>query len=220
MSDNEKNLFWICVILTMAMAFTAMMIALPRICDIHSNLNFDYQTMIVTILGIFITALIGWQIWATISSREEISEMRRNAENAERRFDELNANLTTQRETITHLVEATRLYSIAHSIRTIAELDAINQREAYALYLEAIVEFLQSNPKDFVDRCLAGMSRCQNSKTGAFDYTPKHNTDFVERCNRNYAILEGMFNRLTPQQRDEIRRLRDVRLKYHTAPAE
>ena len=78
MSENERSLFWICVILTMAMAFTAMMISLPRVCDIHSNINFDYQTMIVTVLGIFVTTLIGWQIWQTIISREQI----RNIEDA------------------------------------------------------------------------------------------------------------------------------------------
>lgn len=75
MNDTERSVFWICVILTMAMAFTAMMIALPRVFNIHSNINFDYQAMIVTILGIFITALIGWQIWATINVNRVIDRL-------------------------------------------------------------------------------------------------------------------------------------------------
>lgn len=67
----------------------ALMIVLPRVCDIHSNINFDYQTMIVTILGIFITVLIGWQIWQTMISRDEVRQATRTAQQLERIRGEL-----------------------------------------------------------------------------------------------------------------------------------
>lgn len=49
MSHNEKSLFWICVILTMGMALTALMISLPRTVDSENPISLDYQGAIVTI---------------------------------------------------------------------------------------------------------------------------------------------------------------------------
>lgn len=189
--------------------------ALICLCDMSWRIGADKSGFVVGVLAVLVTALVGWQIWQTIVSREEIREMRDNANRIEQRFSFLNTELTSQRESVPHLIEATRLFTTANTIRMVAELDAVNLREAYATYVEAIIEFLQSNPEDFVDRCLAGMERCRIPHVGAFNYTPGHDTTFVERCNRNYETLEGMFNRLTQEQREQIRRLRDIRLKYH-----
>lgn len=140
MSDNERSIFWICVILTMAMAFTALMIALPRVCDIHSNINFDYQTMIVTILGIFITALIGWQIWATIISRNEI----RRVEEAAERITRLEAELNTQRNIFTRRNFELQELVEAH-VRMNNAINASFHSESYAHFANAIIHFLNSN---------------------------------------------------------------------------
>ena len=216
MSDVERVIFWLCSIISLALSITALMIALPRVFNIHSTMNFDYQAMIVTILGILVTVLIGWQIWATITSRDEIREMRQNAERAERQFNALNAQLDQQRETIPHMIEATRLYTHAHTLRSVGTANVENLREAYALYLEAIAHFLQSNPQDFVDRCLAGMDRCQGSNLGAFNYNPIFDHSFVDRCNRSFESIEDRFGLLSPQQRAELRRLHEIRRRYHT----
>lgn len=194
-------------------AIIAALFVLPE-----KNGSGNSESVAIPVLSIFVTFLVAWQIWQTIAAREEIREMKDAAEIVEDRFDSLNRQLAEQRESIPHMIEATRLYSHAHTLRTVGEKDGINLREAYALYLEAIVEFLQSNPQDFVDRCLAGMVRCQTPNIGAFNYNLGYDTAFVERCNRNYEMLEGMFNRLTQEQREQIRRLREIRLKYHTTP--
>lgn len=140
MSDNERSIFWICVILTMAMAFTALMIALPRVCDIHSNINFDYQTMIVTILGIFITVLIGWQIWATIISRDEI----RRVQEAADRITRLETELDTQRNIFTR-----RNFELQELVEAHVHMNnAINasfHSESYVHLANAIIHFLNSN---------------------------------------------------------------------------
>lgn len=140
MSNTEKGLFWLCVILTMAMAFTAMMISLPRVCDIHSNINFDYQTMIVTILGIFVTALIGWQIWQTMISRREVER----ADQAAQRIAELETTLNIRSEVftqrnmeITHLIDAHTWVRSAQNTNS----DSL----AYSHLARALNSFIRSN---------------------------------------------------------------------------
>lgn len=203
------------LLLAVFLLFVLLCFYAPRVIK-GNSLGFDYMGVIVAILALLVTFLVAWQIWQTIAAREEIREMKNAAEMVEDRFNSLNRQLAEQRESIPHMIEATRLYSHAHTLRTVGVNDGINLREAYVLYLEAIVEFLQFNPKDFVDRCLAGMKRCQSPNVGAFNYNPEHNKTFVERCNRNYETLEGMFNLLTQEQREQIRKLREIRLKYHT----
>lgn len=75
MSHNEKSLFWICVILTMAMAFTALMISLPRTVDSENPISLDYQGAIVTIFSILVTILVGWQIYNAISMDKRIRRL-------------------------------------------------------------------------------------------------------------------------------------------------
>lgn len=183
----------------------------------HDNWDCEISPagFVIATLSALITFVVAWQIWQTITSHDEIREMRDNADRIEHNFNFLNTELTSQSESVPHLIEAARLFTTANTIRMVAELDAVNLREAYATYVEAIIEFLRSNPEDFVDRCLAGMERCQTPNVGAFNYTPGFDTTFVERCNRNYETLEGMFNRLTQEQREQIRRLRNIRLEYH-----
>lgn len=213
MSEDNGKGYGCFVMLVSGVAIVFSIAALLR----HDNWDCEISPagFVIATLSALITFVVAWQIWQTIASREEIREMKDAAKIAEHRFNSLNHQLEEQRESIPHMIEATRLYSHAHTLRTVGEKDEINLREAYALYLEAIVEFLQSNPQNFVDRCLAGMERCQDVKFGAFQYTDDHNNNFVERCNRNYETLEGMFNRLTQEQREQIRRLREIRLKYH-----
>lgn len=81
MGSNERTIFWLCVILTMAMAFTALMISLPRVCNIHSTINFDYQTMIVTILGIFVTALMGGKFGKRLCRKNNLTILTKRLKN-------------------------------------------------------------------------------------------------------------------------------------------
>lgn len=80
MSDNEKSLFWICVILTMGMAFAALMISLPRTVDIANPTRLDYQGTIVAIFALLVTVLIGWQIYSALDLAKHVrrNDMRVN----------------------------------------------------------------------------------------------------------------------------------------------
>lgn len=80
MNNNEKSLFWICVILTMGMALTALMISLPRTVDVQNPTRLDYQGTIVAIFALLVTVLIGWQIYNALDMAKRVrrNDMRVN----------------------------------------------------------------------------------------------------------------------------------------------
>lgn len=189
MSDNEKSIFWICVILTMAMAFTAMMIALPRVCGIKSNINFDYQAMIVTILGIFITVLIGWQIWQTMASREEIKDARKAAKKANKVAQEV-SSLKTEFENSLNLFAAYRASSDGLSF-------LLNNRhfKAFHLFATAIIDslkFLNDQGKCAMG-AFVNLDNCMD-----FDHNDTSMKEFTEKWdsveNRLNEIEEALRN--------------------------
>lgn len=96
MSDNEKSLFWICVILTMGMAFTALMISLPRTVDIANPTRLDYQGTIVAIFALLVTILLGWQIYSALEmakrvrrNESRVNVARNHVEHERQRIDRL-----------------------------------------------------------------------------------------------------------------------------------
>ena len=80
MSNNEKSLFWICVILTMAMAFSAMMISLPRNVDTQNPTRLDYQGTIITAFSVIVAVLLGWQIYSAIGIEKRMFKIEKRVE--------------------------------------------------------------------------------------------------------------------------------------------
>ena len=70
MGPNEKVVFWICVIVSMAIALSAVAMALPR----TNIISFDYQGVFVAIFAALVTILIGWQIFNTIGIMKQIDQ--------------------------------------------------------------------------------------------------------------------------------------------------
>lgn len=172
MNDTERSVFWICVILTMAMAFTAMMIVLPRVCDIHSSINFDYQTMIVTILGIFITVLIGWQIWTTIDTRriiERFDERIRTNEIAVERLQQQFAHVGEIATASNELANAQRIVeSITHSP---VRANAHEYAEGYQLASTALTRLMgiQDLTNALIERCFSLLNQILTNSHGILD---------------------------------------------------
>lgn len=104
MSDNEKSLFWICVILTMGMAFTALMISLPRTVDIANPTRLDYQGTIVAIFALLVTILLGWQIYSAL---EIANRVRRN----EGRVNVARNHVEHERQRIDRLAQISQGYN-------------------------------------------------------------------------------------------------------------
>lgn len=105
--------------------------------DIDSG--FDYLGFIIGILALMMTLMVGWNIWQTIASREEIKEARETSEKIKILDTELRVqrNLLENRNLeIIHLIDAhARLHEAEN------ESDLSNK---YILYAEAIMLLIQS----------------------------------------------------------------------------
>lgn len=86
MGNNEKKVFWLCVIIIMALALSSVAMALPRtVC----SETFDYQGIYVAIFAALVTLLIGWQIYNTIGLNRQIDEANDKVANAVERLETL-----------------------------------------------------------------------------------------------------------------------------------
>lgn len=118
MSHNEKSLFWICVILTMAMAFTALMISLPRTVDIANPTRLDYQGTIVAIFALLVTVLIGWQIYNAIGMEKRVFK-------AEKRIANLLFQLQNEKKKTQTIAQSSEDYSSGINCLSVAMIEYI-----------------------------------------------------------------------------------------------
>lgn len=86
MGNNEKKIFWLCVIITMALALTAVALALPR--TISSG-TFDYQGVYIAIFAALVTLLIGWQIYNSIGLNRQLDKANNKVAEATKRLEKL-----------------------------------------------------------------------------------------------------------------------------------
>lgn len=171
------------------------------------NMEFNSNSagVIISALGVLVTALVGWQIFNAIEMRGLIKEI-----------DDIKEDNVQQSQHIQnqkHYTTANLYYSLARSIKDKASCPT-DYREAYRQYAEALAEFLEAEPDDFIDRCIAGMETCQNRKE-AFQFTWNPDTSFVEACNNAYDRIEDGFGRLKKEQREKIKKLSTIRKRYH-----
>lgn len=68
----ERSIFWICVIVCMALSITALTVALPREVDSINPTRLDYQGVYVAIFALLVTVLIGWQINSTLGIEKKV----------------------------------------------------------------------------------------------------------------------------------------------------
>lgn len=68
----ERSIFWICVIVCMALSITALAMALPREVDSVNPTRLDYQGVYVAIFALLVTVLIGWQINSTLGIEKKV----------------------------------------------------------------------------------------------------------------------------------------------------
>ena len=181
----------------------------PRVLTVVDNGiiegGYDYLGIIISILSLFVALLLGWQIFNAIEMRGLIKEIDDIKEDNARQSQEI--------QNQKHYTTANLYYSLARSIKNNASCP-IDYREAYRQYAEALAEFLEVEPDDFIDRCIAGMEACQNIKE-AFQFTWDPDISFVEACNKAHDRIEDRFGRLNKEQREKIKKLSATRKKYH-----
>lgn len=73
MSNTEKSVFWICVILTMAIAIVALVISLSKLPERVAHYN--YNDALATIFSTIITVLLGWQIYSVIDISNTVKQV-------------------------------------------------------------------------------------------------------------------------------------------------
>ncbi len=118
MSHNERSIFWICVILTMGMAFTALMISLPRTVDIANPTRLDYQGTIVATFALLVTVLIGWQIYNAIGMEKRVFK-------AEKRIANMMFQLQNERKRIEAIGQSSEDYSSGINRLSVAMIEYI-----------------------------------------------------------------------------------------------
>lgn len=166
MSHNEKSLFWICVILTMGMAFTAFMISLPRTVDTGNSLSLDYQGTIVTIFSILVTVLVGWQIYNAISIERRTRKLEARTNTAMFRLNRANeridtvANYSEQFGLGTcHLIFAMIREQAISAEQGLTQHDILTMRcDAYVMSARAIVAVLSTQRTEPIYGAFIGLA--------------------------------------------------------------
>ncbi|WP_300811559.1 hypothetical protein [uncultured Duncaniella sp.] len=205
MTNNEKSLFWICVILTMSMAFTALMISLPRTADTVNPTRLDYQGTIVAIFALLVTALIGWQIYSALGIDRRVYK-------AEKRIANMLSRLQATQTKIDATAESSEYYSNGANLLLMALIDYVqtnnnaamsndekikHYRNCYIVSTKSIADLVNSN-KDkklispLLDMCLQCISlstaflfKDENIQTIKDVFTE----DKHEKCEMHYAAI-------------------------------
>lgn len=74
------TMFWVIVSSLLSIGAIAFCCAcLPRIVS-DINPHYDYLGIVIGVLALFITFLVAWNIWATITTKEDVKEMKQTAD--------------------------------------------------------------------------------------------------------------------------------------------
>lgn len=128
--ELSSGVAWSIVFSLIALAISIIALAngSPR------KLEIDYLGIIVGILALLITFLVGWQIWQTMATKDEIKEMRERNDGFEIRFN----RLERRAEEAVSLLDAESRLRIAGDQST--PLPA-----RYRIYMESILSFIRAN---------------------------------------------------------------------------
>ena len=177
--------------------------------------------MIVTILGILVTVLIGWQIWATIDTRriiERFDERIRTNENAVNRLRQQFSNIGEIAIANNEITNAQRIVESIVGDQTRA--NAHHYAESYQLASTALTRLIhvQDITSGLIERCFMLLNQILTNSQGILDNPDMPNalknqliteyTNFRPLHNANRALVLPHAN---PQQLSELERLLNLR---------
>ena len=145
MSRNERTLFWICVIFTLAVALLAVALALPR----TSAFSFDYQGVFVAIFAALVALLIGWQIFNSIDLTKKMEQANASMEAATAKVNELESRISAEFENLKEMnfgiycINSAAMSYLQHRINEKRQ-DYASLASAYLLALHGIGHILRS----------------------------------------------------------------------------
>lgn len=208
--NKDRYIPYTISIVAIIIAIIALAISLPRLLwtDKFGNVDFgfDYLGVIVALLALMVTLMVGWNIWQTIISREEV----RKIDAVRKRLDKLEVNIEAQRDMFKkHNLEIICLID-AHAKLYEAEQGG-DLSDKYINYAEAIRLLLQSNVDlsyEQFDRAQYGLISVINQFV--LNTNPLEVEDFISRekeYNRYYALFISLLNKRGSEIEEFKRRL-------------
>lgn len=194
-NDNNKFCFYKTVnVFLLAAVFIILLfvpVLAPRIIE-RDDLGFDYMGIIVAIFGVLISILITWQIWQTISSQEDIKNIKRVATH-------LNT-LEKQVQELRNAPDAYLFYILADS--------KFSQREyydAFDFYSTSVILFIENNVayNKYSVVALSALGRCLIQASDKDKERFKANSSFID--NKILSIVDAI-NRNVNQDYSQARR--------------
>lgn len=103
MSRSERNLFWIFIIFTLAVAIAGLYLALSLASDKNVHLTFNAAEALIGVLSILVTLLLGWQIWTAIRVEDRVQQLQGELDKAREALAENHATVSKQMEQFDHM---------------------------------------------------------------------------------------------------------------------
>lgn len=199
MNDKNFNGFGCVTMIVSSVALIVALIALRK-WDVPLFGITATDVDITNMLSVLVTILIGWQIWATMVSREDIKEMKQTA-------DKLNT-IEEQIRSLRNVPDAYLFYSLA-----IGKFDRQDYYGAFDYFAIAIMSFIENNVP--YEKCT----------TVALSYM-ENCLDMASKSNGNMEIFRSQAKRITQNlssissQVDKIERFADeARMKIENIRA-
>lgn len=143
----------------------------------------DWIGMDVAVLTILVTILIGWQIWQTMASREEIRKAMKTADDLlalksemENSFSQTMASITRTRENIK-----------AEILKQMADNETI-QTIGYRIYLEAILHYLKAGEEIVNDGFQDSLANIESILDNADSFTDFDKEIFIREKDQHNAL--------------------------------
>ncbi len=199
------TLFWLITSSLLSVGSIIFCIANPSRIIRVNNPGYDYMGVIVGILALFMTFLVGWQIWQTMASREEI----RKAEIAARKVRELQNELQLLKD----VPDGYLFYTLA-----IVKLEEEKYYDAFDFYHYAIRGFIRGKVDyakyttvalDSMVDCIESAER-QGSELEKF----KRCSSLVSKILTDLEHDIENVNRLADEARRKVQKIRAVAQKY------
>lgn len=210
-SNTERSLFWICIILTMGIAIAALVISLPRTVDSRNPTSLDYQGTIVAIFALLVTALIGWQINATLGIDRRVERYERQLQQMQNRIERTEKLVSDKNnEAVNYCAAMIDLYKANNES---------NRAEQYLKYADALGKLLDANVTDWdllYTRCAVSFEKILH----LVEFESKCDDDIISFCRyhdsfvrANTRIVDKLWARQAAKDNELIEYIAGCRLK-------
>lgn len=198
------TMFWVIVAVLLSIAAIIFCIAALYRKIEDDNPGYDYLGVIVGILALFITFVVAWNIWATITTKEEIKEVTEAANKLD--------TLEKQVQELKNVPDAYLFYILASS-----RFSQKEYYEAFDFYSTSVILFFENNVAynkysvvalSYIEICLIQSSDSEKEKF-------KANSSLISNKLSN---IEVAINKSSAQDfsqaREQIKKIQNIAKEY------